>query len=82
MKKQKRRIVGGFLVLVMCAGMSLNAGAVTIDEAEKKADQLEQQKESAEAEKQKLTLSQWTRAKTSCFSRYFLSPVFLRILMY
>ena len=55
MKKQKRRIVGGFLVLVMCAGMSLNAGAVTIDEAEKKADQLEQQKESAEAEKQKLT---------------------------
>lgn len=55
MKKQKRRIVGGFLVLVMCAGMSLNAGAVTIDEAEKKADQLEQEKESAEAEKQKLT---------------------------
>ncbi len=55
MEKQKRRIVGGFLVLVMCAGMSLNAGAVTIDEAEKKADQLEQQKESAEAEKQKLT---------------------------
>lgn len=55
MKKQKRRIVGGFFVLVMCAGMSLNAGAVTIDEAEKKADQLEQQKESAEAEKQKLT---------------------------
>ena len=55
MKKQKRRIVGGFLVLVMCAGMSLNAGAVTIDEAEKKADQLEQQKESAEAEKQTLT---------------------------
>lgn len=55
MKKQKRRIVGMLLVLVMCAGMSLNAGAVTIDEAEKKADELEQQKESAEAEKQKLT---------------------------
>lgn len=55
MNKQKRRIAGGFLVLVMCAGMSLNAGAVTIDEAEQKADELEQQKESAEAEKQKLT---------------------------
>ena len=55
MKKQKRRIVAGFLVLVMCAGMSLNAGAVTMDEAEKKADELEQQKESAEAEKEKLT---------------------------
>lgn len=55
MKKQKRRIVGGFLVLVMCVAMSLNAGAVTIDEAEEKADELEQQKESAEEEKEKLT---------------------------
>ena len=55
MKKQKRRIVGSFLVFLMCAGMPLNAGAVTIDEAEQKADELEQQKESAEAEKQQLT---------------------------
>lgn len=55
MKKQKRRIMGVLLVFVMCTGMSLNAGAVTIDEAEQKADELEQQRESAEAEKKELT---------------------------
>ena len=49
-----KRVVGIILAFVMCAGMTLNAGAVTIDEAEDKADELEQQKESAEAEKEKL----------------------------
>lgn len=47
--------MGVLLVFVMCTGMSLNAGAVTIDEAEQKADELEQQRESAEAEKKELT---------------------------
>ena len=54
MKKRMKRVVGIILAFVMCAGMSLDAGAVTIDEAEDKADELEQQKESAEAEKEKL----------------------------
>lgn len=54
MKKRMKRVVGIILAFVMCAGMTLNAGAVTIDEAEDKADELEQQKESAEAEKEKL----------------------------
>ena len=54
MKKRMKRVVGIILAFVMCAGMTLDAGAVTIDEAEDKADELEQQKESAEAEKEKL----------------------------
>ena len=50
-----KRLVGIFLAVAMCSGMTINAGAVTIDEAEEKADELEQQKESAQAEKEKLT---------------------------
>lgn len=55
MKRRMKRLVGIFLAVAMCAGMTINAGAVTIDEAEEKADELEQQKESAQAEKEKLT---------------------------
>ena len=55
MKRRMKRLVGIFLAVTMCSGMTINAGAVTIDEAEEKADELEQQKESAQAEKEKLT---------------------------
>lgn len=54
MKRRMKRIAGVLLAFVLCAGTTMHAGAVTIDEAEKKADELEEKKEDAESEKEKL----------------------------
>ena len=55
MKGRKRKITGILLVLVICIGTASQSGAVTIDEAEKKADQLESDKKKAEEEKKTLS---------------------------
>lgn len=54
MKKQKRSIISGILVLSLSLGMGFNVSATTVDEAKKKGEQLESQKKSAEAEKSSL----------------------------
>ena len=53
MKGRMRKITGILLAFVLCIGTASQSGAVTIDEAEKKADQLESDKKKAE----ELTLS-------------------------
>ena len=55
MKKCKRSIISGVLVLAMCMGTAVNVQATTIEEAQEIADQLDQEKEAAEAEKNALT---------------------------
>ena len=54
MKGRMRKITGILLAFVLCIGTASQSGAVTIDEAEKKADQLESDKKKAEEEKKKL----------------------------
>ena len=55
MKGRMRKITGILLVFVLCIGTASQSGAVTIDEAEKKADQLESDKKKAEEEKKTLS---------------------------
>lgn len=55
MKCRMKRVASLFLALALCAGMTMNVGAVTIQEAENKADELEGKKEQAEAEAKDLT---------------------------
>ena len=55
MKRRKRSIISAVLVIVLCMGMVLNVNATTVDEAQKKADELENQKKSAEKEKDSLS---------------------------
>ena len=50
MKGRMRKITGILLAFVLCIGTASQSGAVTIDEAEKKADQLESDKKKAEEE--------------------------------
>lgn len=54
MKRQMRRLAGLLIALSLCVGTVVSAGAVTIDEAEKKADELKQQKDKTEKEKNSL----------------------------
>lgn len=54
MKRRMKRIAGVLLAFALCVGTTMHAGAVTIDEAEKKADELEEKKEDAESEKEEL----------------------------
>ena len=55
MKKRMRRLTGLLMAFAVILCMPLTAGAVTIDEAEQKADELEQQKEAAQAERDSLS---------------------------
>lgn len=55
MRKYKRSIISGVLVLAMGIGPVLNVQATTIEEAQQIADQLDEEKESAQAEKNALT---------------------------
>lgn len=55
MKKFKRSIISGVLVFAMCMGTVMNVQATTIEEAQEKADQLDEEKGAAEAEKNALT---------------------------
>ena len=52
---RKRSIISGVLVFVMSVGMVMNVNATTIEDAQKKAEELEGQKSAAEAEKNSLT---------------------------
>ena len=55
MKRKTKRIISGAVALTMSMGMTVNVQATTIEEAQKKADQLQSQKNSTEAEKNSLT---------------------------
>lgn len=55
MRGRMRRLAAMSMALVLSAGMTLNVNAVTIDDAEKKADQLEEEKKAAEEEKNELS---------------------------
>lgn len=55
MNRRKRSIISGVLVLTLSLGMALNVNATTIEDAQKKADELESKKNSAQAEKNSLT---------------------------
>lgn len=55
MKRKTRSIISGALALTMSMGMVTNVNATTIEEAQKKADELQSQKNSTEAEKDSLT---------------------------
>lgn len=55
MKRRKRSIISAVLVIALCMGMVLNVNATTVDEAQKKAEELENQKKAAEKEKDSLS---------------------------
>ena len=44
MKRKTKRIISGAVALTMSMGMTVNVQATTIEEAQKKADQLQSQK--------------------------------------
>ncbi len=54
MNRRKRSIISGVLVLALSLGMVMNVNATTVDEAKKKAQELEDKKKSAEKEKNAL----------------------------
>lgn len=54
MKRYKKRMISMLLVLGLSLGTVMNVQAVTIDEAQKKADELKNQKSAAEEEKKSL----------------------------
>lgn len=54
MKNYKRSIISGVLVCTLSMGMGVRVQATTIEEAQQKADQLSEQKNSAEAERNAL----------------------------
>ncbi|MDD2979495.1 MAG: peptidoglycan DD-metalloendopeptidase family protein [Hespellia sp.] len=51
----RKKIISMAMVLMLSAGMAFNANATTIDEAQQKANELEEQKKAAEAEKNSLS---------------------------
>lgn len=55
MDKRKRRALSAILVVVLSISMGLNAGATSISDAEKKAEELEEEKKAAQEEKSSLT---------------------------
>ena len=65
MKGRMRKITGILLVFVLCIGTASQSGAVTIDEAEKKADQLESDKKKAEEENNALKKESEKQLKAS-----------------
>lgn len=54
MNRRKRSIISAVLVIALCFGMALNVNAETVDEAKKKAQELEDKKNAAEKEKEAL----------------------------
>ena len=55
MKKYTKSVISGILVMTLCLGSVQVVGATTIDEAQKKAEALESQKNAAQAEQSALT---------------------------
>ena len=54
MRRRKRSIISAVLVIALSLGMVHNVHAATVDEAQKKAEELENQKKAAEKEKDSL----------------------------
>lgn len=54
MNRRKRSIISAVLVIVLSFGMAFNVNAETVDEAKKKAQELEDKKKAAEKEKEAL----------------------------
>ena len=54
MKRRMRKVTALLLSVGMMLSMTITSGAVTIDEAQKKADELQSQKSAAQAEKDTL----------------------------
>ena len=54
MRRRKRSIISAVLVIALSLGMVLNVNAATVDEAQTKAEELENQKKAAEKEKDSL----------------------------
>ena len=54
MKRRMRKVTALVLSVGMMLSMTITSGAVTIDEAQKKADELQSQKSAAQAEKDTL----------------------------
>ena len=54
MGRRMRRLGGLAMAAVLTAGLALNVNAVTLDDAQQKADELEEQKDAVEAEKASL----------------------------
>lgn len=55
MRRRKKTILSTMLVFSLSLGMVMNVQAVTIDEAQNKADELKEQKETAETQKKELS---------------------------
>ena len=56
MKKRMRKLWGLLMALTLTAGLAFNVDAVTLNDAQQKADELEEQKDAAEAEKASLSV--------------------------
>lgn len=54
MNRRKRSIISAVLIMVLCTTLNLNVNATTVEEAQRKADELESKKKSAEEEKNSL----------------------------
>lgn len=55
MKKRMRKLWGLLMALILTMGLAYSVSAVTLDEAQQKADELDEQKEAAEAEQATLS---------------------------
>ncbi len=55
MKCRMKRVASLFLALALCAGMTMNVGAVTVQEAENKADELEGKKKNRLRQRRKIS---------------------------
>lgn len=53
--KRRKSLVSAVLILSLCMGMGMHAGATSIDEAKKKAEELEAQKKATAAEQNSLS---------------------------
>lgn len=56
MNRRKRSLISVCLVMALSLGMAFNANANTVEEAEKKANELEEQKKATEKEKESLAV--------------------------
>ncbi len=54
MNRRKKSIISAVLIMVLCTTLNLNVNATTVEEAQRKADELESKKKSAEEEKNSL----------------------------
>ena len=55
MNRRKRSIISAVLVIALSLGMAMNVNATTVDDAKKKAQELEEKKKAAEKEKNALS---------------------------